>query len=505
MKKTLTLLLCALMLASSLASCGNDSGAAVNDTAVLGGNDTVNDTAAETTTAGEVAREDTPDNLPELDFKGESIGIFFPESHGGTADQIDFVKEDDGDIVNSAVYERQVAVEERLGVKLEIKYDTAVKQVTETVRNEVLSGGDAYDIVYGPQSVSVPLIMESIYLDMSDSKYIDFDQPWWHNDLMDEMTVGRKRYVLAGDISLSVLNYTSCFYFNKPQFTAISGGQTDKDLYELVLDGGWTMDKLAEYVKASYKDLNGDGVSDEKDQFGMGAVTASTVDHMFFDSGARITTRDANNIPKLTMNNERTVAFTEKLYDLFYNNPGTLVLPANQDSLRITIPNKLMNREMTFMAGYFYSATMLRDMEDDYGLIPYPKLDENIENYGALVHNSAHLVSVPATCGIVDTVSAVIEAIAAETYRSVTPAYYEVALKTKYIRDDVSGQIVDMINAACTTDFAYVYSTNMNKIGTMMRELMVAKTSDFASYYAKYEPAAQKGLEELLEKFDSLD
>ena len=57
------------------------------------------------------------------------------------------------------------------------------------------------------------------------------------------------------------------------------------------------------------------------------------------------------------------------------------------------------------------------------------------------------LVSVPVSCDKVDAVCAAIETIAAENYRTATPAYYETALKTKYIRDDMYGEIVDMINA----------------------------------------------------------
>ena len=147
-----------------------------------------------------------------------------------------------------------------------------------------------------------------------------------------------------------------------------------------------------------------------------------------------------------------------------------------------------------------------RDTELNYGILPLPKTDEAQDRYYTpLGGYDAAFVCVPSFTADDERTSAIIEYTAYISSKVVTPAYYEVALKTKYIRDDVSGQIIDMINAACTTDFAYVYSANMNKIGTMMRELMVGKTSDFASYYAKYEPAAQKGLDDLTAKFNDLD
>lgn len=439
------------------------------------------------------------DSLPDnLDFGNAVIKVLFPESHGGAADQIDWVEEDDGDIVNSALFARRTKVEERLKVKFEVDYYYKVNQWAEALKNSVLADDKSWDVVWGDQADTIPLSVEGIYLDLANADYLDYSKKWWNNDFMDEISIGKKRDLLAGDISLSMLSYMSCMYFHKDRFENISGESAD-DLYKLVLDGGWTMDKLAEYCRKSYSDLNGSSSADEADAYGMGAVTASTTDHMTFDSGIRFTTRDKNGMPELNVVTERSVDFAKKLYSLFYENEGVRVYPAVQQSLRIDIPNKLMNGEMTFMCGYFYSATLLRDMKADYGIIPYPKLDETIEGYRALVHDSAQLVSIPITCDKVDAVCAAIEAIAAENYRTVTPAYYETALKTKYIRDDMSGEIVDMIHSSGTTDFAYAYNTSINRAGLIMRTLMEKKTSDIASTYAGLEAAAKKGLADLIE------
>ncbi len=498
MKRFITILLLTSLILSSLVSCGGSSGG--TDTTASG---EPGETTAPVET-GPVSRDKTPDTLPaDLDFGGETIGVMFPQSHGGTADQIDWAAEDTGDLVVSAVYNRQSSVEERLNVKFDVISGDTVSGWADKVRSEVMAGGGAYDLVWGPQSVTTPLLLDGLYLDLSDAKYIDYSQPWWNTALMDEFTVGGRRPLLAGDISLSILSYTSCIYFNKEAFSSITG-RTDNDLYQLVLDGRWTMDQLAEYCKLCYRDVNGDTTYDDADQYGMGAVTASTTDHMTYDAGIRCTTRGKDGVPVFTMNNEQTVKYADKLYNLLYNNPGVHVYKATQDTLRITLPNKLMNGEVAFMCGYFYSASLLRDMKTDYGIIPYPKLDETIDHYGALVHDSAMLVSVPVTCDCKDAVMAAIEAIAAENYRTVTPAYYEVALKTKYVRDDISGQIIDMIHDACTTDFAYVHNNNLNSIGHIMRQLAEAKSADFASTYAKLLPAAEESLAKLVRVFEDM-
>ena len=316
---------------------------------------------------------------------------------------------------------------------------------------------------------------------------------------MDEISIGKSRYLLGGDVSLSMLSYMSCMYFHKDRFETISG-ETADDLYKTVLDGKWTMDKLAEYCRSSYSDLNGNSEADDDDAYGMGAVTASTVDHMTFDSGVQFTKRDKDGIPSMDVVNERSVDFVKKLYSLFYENEGVCMYPAEQSYLRVTIPNKLMNGEMTFMCGYFYSASLLRDMKADYGIIPYPKFDENTDGYRALVHDSAALVGVPVSCDKVSAVCAALEAIAAENYRTVTPAYYETALKTKYIRDDMSGEIVDMIHESGTTDLAFAFNKSLSQVGFIIRNLMSDKSSDLASRYAAMKPTVEKSLNELIEK-----
>ncbi len=148
--------------------------------------------------------------LAGLDFGGETINILFPESHGGAADQIDWVEEDDGEIISSALYARQSTVEELLNINLTVHKDYKVSSWVDTFKSSVLADDKSFDIVYGPQANTAPLVLENMYVDLSSAKYIDYSKPYWNNTFMDESSIGGKRYLLAGDISLSMLSYMSC-------------------------------------------------------------------------------------------------------------------------------------------------------------------------------------------------------------------------------------------------------------------------------------------------------
>ena len=137
-------------------------------------------------------------------------------------------------------------------------------------------------------------------------------------------------------------------------------------------------------------------------------------------------------------------------------------------------------------------------------MIPYHKYDESQENYISLVHDSASLFFLPQTCSNMEASCAVLEAMCAETYRTVMPAYYEVALKRQYARDDISANMIDLIHDTSMTDFGYVYNYSIGSVGTIMRNV-IGKNQNYASAVASVESKAETQLAELIETYTSLD
>ena len=410
------------------------------------------------------------------------------------------VTELSGDVVSDAVYERNLNTENQLNVKFELINKNMISgdATQPLIKNSVLAGDKSFDMIFGIQFDCAPLVLDNMFHNLAGEKYLNLDQPWWAADYIKETAVGNdKIYFVSGDITLGLIRNMSCMYFNKSFYNDLFGDP--EELYTMVADGKWTFDKYAEYNRQSYKDLNGDGVTDAADQFGCGVITSNLTDHLTFDAGMRVTTRNTDGIPEITMNNEKMVNFTEKMYQLYYENPGIFVFPPTQEAIDVTIPTKFKANEMLFMLGWFLSSEMLRDMDVDYGIMPYPKYDENQSTYLSLAHDVSTLACIPVTCDKIDMVTAVMETLAFEGYKSVIPAYYEIALKVKYVRDstETALRIIDMIYENPTTDFAYVYNYALNSIGLIMREIMGGKKSDFVSAYTAKETA-------VLTKFDTL-
>ena len=104
-----------------------------------------------------------------------------------------------------------------------------------------------------------------------------------------------------------------------------------------------------------------------------------------------------------------------------------------------------------------------------------------------------------------DFVGIITEALNAESYKIVFPAYYEVALKTKYTHDNESVQMLDMIVDSRIFDFGYVYDAWKGMSFYFQTIIYTNKNKDFESYYATNSSAAIKYYDELLEFFEEME
>lgn len=126
MKKTLCLILALLMLTSSFASCSNNNSDKTEDTTES--TETVPVLAESTETETEETTPAITDDLPEIKFEGHDYKIYNtnPETNTWyTTVHVTF-EEDTGEPITSAIFYRNLAVEERFDVKItEIEHTSA--------------------------------------------------------------------------------------------------------------------------------------------------------------------------------------------------------------------------------------------------------------------------------------------------------------------------------------------------------------------------------------------
>ncbi|MHC1696314.1 MAG: hypothetical protein AB9835_13810 [Eubacteriales bacterium] len=467
-----------------------------------------------TTTAQETLQLTTEDPGPQsslpadLDFGGETINIWYFTKNSDVSESfVDLQGDIEGDVVDSAIYKRNRDIEEQLNIKLNfIDSGVASSDTGSAVRKQVLSGTTDFDLYNLVQWNSSTLAMENLFLNLADAPYLDIDKPWWAGNYIKEVGVGSSNiYFLCGDITIDMIRCIASMYYNKKIYQDVYGDPNE--LYSMVLNGEWTLDKMTELIKGASKDLNGDDkLTFQEDTLGMATNNYNNLDGFFYGAGARATGRDAEGLPVLALNDARTASVMEKLHEICNNTIG-VYLNTNNNAGQSTLDNvtNFKNGLALLQPGWFYTSEWLRDMEDDYGIIPFPKYDAEQENYQSIVHDIATLMCVPTTCTKFDAVCATLEAMAYNSYKNVTPAYYEVAMKVKYSRDEMSSQIIDLLHDNNMTDIAYVYGSSFNNLGYIVRELVPAKTLNFASSYEKKEAAALKNMQKLIDQYLALE
>ncbi len=148
-----------------------------------------------------------------------------------------------------------------------------------------------------------------------------------------------------------------------------------------------------------------------------------------------------------------------------------------------------------------------RDVEENIGIVPYPKYDEAQDDYISL--NWGGLMGIPASIQNPEMVGAVLELLAWESENTVIPAYYDVMLDGKLARDEDSVEMLDLLFDSFVYDpgmnfFGNAAGTN-NLLWTMNTLVAGQKSTDFASYYAKNEKAAIASIEKFYEALEKIE
>ena len=477
-------LLAALLLLSLLVSCGSAETAETEEA----------DTAAQTQTETEpeeTTRANYPDDLPEKDFGGKDYIICNQQ-----VKQYEIYSEElNGEACNDSVFHRNVEIEERFNIKI----GALVNETPEDVLKEAAISGDAAFTLAGyvDYKAYVPIAARAA-LNWNDIPYVDQEQPW-HNKLANEpSTINGKLFAITSDLSISALQYTYAIFVNYKLSTDY--GYPPEDLYRIVFDGDWTLDTFTEIVKDVWIDTDGDSVHDGDDVHGYSMYPNCTTSDVWLA---------ALDLPVATINNdgtysvdffcEKTVSALEKTIALHTAGEGVyLKAPAWRQ-----IPVDFCNGKIMMTQMYFGETTeSLKDMEDTYGILPMPKFDENQTEYLTNAWDQYTVFSVPVTAPDTEFVGIIYEALSAETWRSVFPAYYDTALKSRYSADPEVAEIVDMIMEGRQFEFSFQFGEDLQNLPYLFRKTLAAKSTDIASQYEKIESKLNESIRKMYGYYD---
>lgn len=494
-KKIFAALLAALMLTPTFTAC-SESGTAETDAQSAETTGTFPN-AAEETVAEETVEEDSrnsiSDDLPEKDFEGQSFRVLTTE--GGAIYGFDYTSEIiaeelNGDACNDAVYNRNLGIETRFDVSISCQTNTAPASYIGTL---VQSGTDEFDLVGMYNFLAYNALNAQAVLNWLEVPYVDLEKPW-HNQLAnDSATINNRLYAICSDLAITSMLYTHAFFFNGTLIEQY--GYTADDMYNLVKEGKWTLDKAIEITSPIYEDVDGNGTRDDTDVYGFGYSIWNAADVWLAAFDQPICTTSDTGV-EMSFMTDKTVSIVEKLCNWHYNSTCFHEYPNIYEEETRMRDGTLVFAPIRFKAAF----DALRDMEDPYCIIPYPKWDESQEQYLTNADDKFTVFTVPLTAANnTEFIGIIYEALCAESYKTVYPTYYDTALKGKYSSDPVTAEMIDLVMAGRNFDFSFQFAESCFKqVPYFVRQCLQSNDPNISSKYATIQKSLTKTIEKTL-------
>jgi len=496
MKQT-ALLLALLLAANTLLSCGSET-AEETEIPYDPADAEQTEPVAETEPKTEETRAQHSLDLEALDFGGEEVHSYVLDWQGHK--YYFFADEATGNNMNDAVYSRRLKVEEELNIMLAHTKNPDLGQYCASMKQNIIAGDDLYDLMFNHCIQDIATFACEGYLYTLDLlPHIDMDADWWNKKQMDILRLGKNTYYAVNDMMVPC---PAVIMFNKDMITENSLANP----YELVYEGNWTLDSMAEIARAVTRDFNGDGVMNLDDQYGLAGTGWGSSCYINFMTGAGqfITSRGSDGRIQLDFYTEKTQSIMELFAALATEN--VIFAPVSQENK----PEQQMwmaSDRLMFQIVFLDKIEEYRDIEVDFGLLPYPKYDSAQEDYINL--DWGGLLSVPNTITNPDAVGAAMELLAWESANEVLPAYYDVVLAGKLARDEDSAKMLDIIFDTIAYEIGgnyFGFAPGFNDLFYSLPRLPInQKSSDFSSLYAKHEKTAANEIEKFYTKLEKTE
>jgi hypothetical protein len=491
-KRPLFIMVTLAMSATTLISCGNTT-ISSNDTKIV-------DEVSDTEEVSETADTRYISELKDTDWNGEEF-VFLVEADPCFRHFYDVnVEQANGDLINDAVYNRNFNIEDKYNLKIS---DINDSKAPTTLKNSFLAGETAYNGVWLKVDNHFVASANGYFNNIYDIPNINTEKLYWDQNVVRDFTMGGKLYGLMGQISTSVDVFTHLFGVNRT--VASNYNININDIYQTVLNGEWTYDKLSEILKSGlYLDLNGNSTRDGLDQYAFG-VSPAVFCAMFSSAGEKWITKDTDG--KLVFGDltDRQVSVLQKIIDITSDKQMTVgtwnigSVEGVSNTYEYVYYDKFINNTVLFVdIDLGIIMDYRKQMKDDFGIVPLPKYEESQSSYSVYAYPFYPLLSVPATImgEKLDFSGFVIEALASESHTTLVPEFYNLAIEGKYTRDEESVKMLRLILSSRIYDPIYFY--NFSNFVTDFQNMMQSGKLNIASLHAKYETPMAKSITKVI-------
>ncbi|MBR6736538.1 MAG: hypothetical protein IKL92_06745 [Oscillospiraceae bacterium] len=414
-------------------------------------------------------------------------------------------EERNGDPVNDATLIRNNKIEELFDITITEVNNTGV---SNAVQQAVLTDADDFDLAVGNTN-HLATLAPKYTVDWKTVPWVDLTKPWYDQNAVKELSIANQLFTVNGDLILNDENASWCVLYNpilQADYDAVPN-----DLYELVDNGTWTLDKMFEIASEVTHENSGDDKLDENDIWGFHTEAWNSY-AMLIASGEKIASKDENDIPYLTANTEKFATVFEKAVKMqadesitFMNEKGHEVagsMTAQIGGIWLFSKGATGTGCSLFRMAGVYTITQARRVAEsdiDIGVLPMPKWDTDQTRYYTPITTNATTLFIPKNAPDLERTGAIIEALSAEARYTTREAFYEQTLKTKYSPEENSSRMLDLVSDSRTFDVGQVYGwgSMISKMTTMTKN----GASNWASSYKSLQRVAERAIKNSIENF----
>ena len=497
------LFLSLVLLLSACAQTPADSGENASDNSAAAVIPSAAESPAEeeTEAAPEEDRTQFDPKLESVDFGGADFTALYT-SGSEVEPNKDFTAEElNGEIVNDAKYNRGVALSEKYNVSFHYQNGGGDGTVASSVTNSVSAGDNAYQTVDLNAQYCVQLGSKGALLQIRDMPVIDMEAPYWNSLMLEGSSISGKNFFVFSDINIHAYGATPCMIFNK----VVHENFGLPDLYEIVLNGGWTFDRACEMISAVTGDLDGDGAITKDDRLGL-IANNFCVDCFISGTGYPLITKDEADLPVINVYTEEMADIMNGIKRVCSEQTGTFLIDRTStatEAREYWTERAITEDRALFWVGNIKCVERMRTSESDFGVVPMPKASDAQANYAIHVQaNVGSMLCFPLTVSANgDMVGRIMEDMAYLSFRDVMPAYMDVCINGKVIRDEESLACLELIRSSYYCDLGFMCQQMGINILNTMRDYVTNNKEDYMSSLKGQQKVWNKSVEKIAKNF----
>ncbi len=456
------------------------------------------------------------DNLGEYNMDGYTVKFAVAETDGDGFNKRSIVAEEDtGDSVDAAVFARNAAISARFNCNIELTFYRTDGPLSSSVVNTALqAGGTEYDVIVGRQYDDVVMCGKGWFVDIAKDErtkdiiaWEDNEYPYWSEGYINGMSYEGRTFWLAGDLALRFVGGYYCTFVNASIYEE-KLKDTYGSIYDIVRDKKWTIGMMKTFSDAAASGMDGIAIDTLAGSDAVAGVAMPVWDNTngwAVSAGVNFceTKKDGTIVYTFNQKNTTLEAYGKAYVDIIgsqgcldFGGDYASAMTAFASDNALMVPGRLNQAEL-----------YLREMSSNYYIIPCPMLNENQENYRSSVHDGVSIFAISNTSENVEYSAVVLEALCAESYRSVRPEYYDNALKFKYTSDAESAEMIDILGNNSYSDFVLVwaFTSYYQGLGGWLRSKLSAKTASLTQGLTKQAMSWESGAKLIDQMFDKLD